>query len=120
MKHSRTIPCFRWTAALIERQDRANDGAGKSRPFTQWRCIHFLPERFAETLQKATCNECPFIEAEENQNQSVYYPFADVITAEILVGFASDDKAFDSVLGNAMTKTRELILWFTNNSQGLW
>jgi hypothetical protein len=82
--------------------------------------FHFLPQRFAETLQKATCNECPFIEAEENQNKSVYYPFADVITAEILVGFASDDKAFDSALGNAMTKTRELILRFTNNSRGLW
>jgi hypothetical protein len=67
----------------------ANDGAGKSRPFTQWRCISLPAQRFAETLQKATCNEYPFIEAEENQNKSVYYPFADVITAEILVGFAS-------------------------------
>jgi hypothetical protein len=32
------------TAALIERQDGANDGAGKSRPFMQWRCIS-LPAR---------------------------------------------------------------------------
>jgi hypothetical protein len=98
----------------MQTMERANlDPLGNGAVF------HFLPQRFAETLQKATCNECPFIEAEENQNRSVYYPFADVITAEILVGLASDDKAFDSALGNAMTKTRELILRFTNNSRGL-
>jgi hypothetical protein len=51
-------------------------------PLRNGAVFHFLPERFAETLQKATCNECPFIEAEEIQNKSVYYPFADVITAE--------------------------------------
>lgn len=74
--------------------------------------FHFLPERFAETLEKATCDECPFIEAEGNANKSVYYPFADVITAEMLVGFASDDEVFDAALADSMTKTREMLLKF--------
>jgi hypothetical protein len=89
----------------MQPMERANLG-----PLRNGAVFHFLPQRFAESLQKATCNEAPFIETEENQNKSAYYPFADVINAEILVGFASDDKAFDSALGNAMTKSRELIL----------
>jgi hypothetical protein len=36
-------------------------------PLRDGAVFHFLPERFAETLQKATCNECPFIEAEETK-----------------------------------------------------
>jgi hypothetical protein len=78
-----------------------------------------LPDRIAETLKKATCNECPFIEAEGNANKSVYYPFADVITAEILTGFASDDEVFDKALGDAMEKTRKMLLKFALGAETL-
>jgi len=81
-------------------------------PLRNGAVFHFLPQKFAETLAKATCEDCPFIEAEGNANKSVYYPFADVITAEMLVGFASDDEVFDAALADAMKKTRDLLLKF--------
>jgi hypothetical protein len=58
-------------------------------PLRNGAVFHFLHSGSRRRYKKPPCNECPFIEAEENQNKSVYYPFADVITAEILVGFAS-------------------------------
>jgi hypothetical protein len=47
----------------------------------------------------------------------VYYPFADVITAEMLVGFASDSDEFYEALGLAMDKTRDLVLKFTKAAE---
>jgi hypothetical protein len=87
------------------------------KPVRNGAVFHFLPERFAETLQKASCDNCPFIEAQGNATKSVYYPFADVITAEMLVGFASDSDEFYEALGLAMDKTRDLVLKFTKAAE---
>ena len=88
-------------------------------PLRNGAVFHFLPGKFAETLNKATCNECSFIEAEGMANKCVYYPFADVITAEMLVGVASDDEVFDKALIEAMQKTRDLVLKLTLTTETL-
>jgi hypothetical protein len=76
--------------------------------------FHFLPERFAATIDSATVNECVFIQARGTSKKHVYYTFADVVAAEILVGFASDTEEFYQALGAAMATTRKLVIRFAD------
>lgn len=81
--------------------------------------FHFLPDRFGETIKGATANTCIFVAARGETNKDVYYPFADVIAAEILVGYASDSEEFYAQLRDAMINTRELVIRFADDAEHL-
>jgi hypothetical protein len=51
--------------------------------------------------------------------KDLHYSYADVVTAEILVGFASDTEEFYDVLGKAMMGTRDLVTRFTDHADHL-
>jgi hypothetical protein len=87
------------------------------KPIRREAVFHFDPESFAETISKGTVNECVFIEAIGGRKGDVNYSFADVVAAEILVGFAEDSKEFYSALEVAMANTRGLAVMFTEASE---
>jgi hypothetical protein len=74
--------------------------------------FHFDPESFAETISKATVNECVFIESLGQLQGDINYSFADVVAAEILAGVAQDTEEFYSVLEDTMANTRALVVTF--------
>ncbi len=79
--------------------------------------FHFLPEYFGSTIENATCNNCDFVYGLGNKRKDLYYPFADIIAAEILVGFSSDNEQFYQALGQAMADTRDLVIRFTDQAE---
>jgi hypothetical protein len=99
------------TAQSIERAhlDPARNGA----------VFHFLPKRFGETIKSASADTCIFVAARGETNKDVYYPFADVVAGEILVGYASDTEEFYEQLRDAMINTRELVIRFADGAEHL-
>ena len=79
--------------------------------------FHFLPERMAEMIKSKSVDECIFAAGSGDAKKDVYYPFADVIAAEVLVGFGGDSKEFYETLANAMARTRKLLLHFTHHAE---
>jgi hypothetical protein len=49
----------------------------------------------------------------------IHYPYADIVAAEILVGLPAGGDKFDSVLADAMAKTRDLATDFANRAEPL-
>ncbi len=98
-------------AKTIERThlDRARNSA----------VFHFLPDRFASIMENTTSDTCIFVTARGKRNRDVYYPFADVVAGEILVGFASDSEEFYAQLGDAMVNTRNLVIRFADEAEKL-
>lgn len=81
--------------------------------------FHFDGKEFAKILAGATVDECLFLSGKGNKERDVYYAFADVIAAEILVGYASNTEEFYETLEKAMIDTRDLVLKFEQLAKGL-
>lgn len=81
--------------------------------------FHFLPEIFAETINNATVNTCTFIMCRGELQKDLHYSYADVVTAEILVGLGADTEEFYDVLASAMAGTRDLITRFAEYAEKL-
>lgn len=81
--------------------------------------FHFLPETFAEMINSATVDTCTFIMCRGELNMGLHYSYADVVTAEILVGFAADTEEFYDVLSKAMAGTRDLVTRFSDHAEHL-
>ena len=68
--------------------------------------FHFDPEAFAKTIERASCEECPFISGGGGPTRlHTTHPFADIIACEILIGFAANTEEFYSASGSAMAET---------------
>jgi len=81
--------------------------------------FHFLPQFFAEIIKSATCDECVFASGRGKRREQLYYPFADTVTAGILVGFSSDTEEFYATLGKAMSDTSGLMIRFVDAAEFL-
>lgn len=81
--------------------------------------FHFIPETFAEVVSKTLRIDSPFISSRGKRRGNINYAYADVVSAEILVGLSSNTEEFYSVLADAMSKTRDLVIKFTDNAEGL-
>jgi len=79
--------------------------------------FHFFPEFFAEIIAGAACDECIFATGRGKRREELYYPFADVITAGILVGFSADTEEFYKLLGTAMSDTADLMVRFIDAAE---
>lgn len=81
--------------------------------------FHFLPKHFAEIIAGATCDECIFASGRGKRREELYYPFADTITAGILIGFSADTEEFYKLLGTAMSDTADLMVRFIDAAEFL-
>jgi hypothetical protein len=81
--------------------------------------FHFAPDEFARILGTAAVNECVFLKAKGPKEGEVYYSFADVIAAEILVGYGADTDEFYKTLEIAMSETRDLVLRLEKDAKEL-
>lgn len=81
--------------------------------------FHFLPDLFSTIVNSATVDECLFAAGRGIKKKEVSYPFADVVTSEILVGFASGTEDFYEVLAVAMSGTKELAIRFADEAESL-
>jgi hypothetical protein len=55
--------------------------------------FHFLPDRFAEAIANTPMTECVFMSSRGEKRGNLHYDFADLITAEMMVGTRLDDSA---------------------------
>jgi glycyl-tRNA synthetase beta subunit len=76
--------------------------------------FHFLPDRFAEAIEKTPMTECVFASITGQQRGSIHYTFADLIAAEIGVGSRIDDSV---LVNDMMEKTLNLVKQFINHSE---
>jgi hypothetical protein len=76
--------------------------------------FHFLPDRFAEAIEKTPMTECPFASILGQQKGSIHYTFADLIAAEIGVGSRIDNS---EAVNDMMEKTLNLVKQFINHSE---
>jgi hypothetical protein len=53
------------------------------------------------------------------RRRDLSYSYAGIITAEILAGLSSETEEFFSVLGDAMAKTRDLVINFEDHAERL-
>ncbi len=82
--------------------------------------FHYDAETFKETIDKGLSNQCLFISARGQRSRlGTHYPYADIVAAEILVGFPAGGDKFDSVLADAMVKTKDLATDFANRAEPL-
>lgn len=99
-------------AALAIEQKRLNPVRNKA-------VFHFFPQYFAEIIASATCEVCTFASGRGKRREELYYPFADTITAGILMGFSSDTEEFYELLGTAMSDTADLMVRFIDAAEFL-
>jgi hypothetical protein len=81
--------------------------------------FHYASEEFGKIVNSASVDECEFMVGRGNSGRESYFPFADTLAAEVLMGRASDDDAFYDDLGLVMSETRELATHFTDFSHRL-
>jgi hypothetical protein len=81
--------------------------------------FHFDPVTFSRTISREARNESPFVSGRGNRRRYMNYAYADVVAGEILAGLSSDTEEFFLVLGDAMAKTRDLVMKFTDNAERL-
>jgi len=99
------------TAQQIER-DHLN-------PARHQAVFHFIPETFAEAIGKASGMGSAFVSSRGSRRGNVSYVYSDIVAAEILVGLSSNTEEFYSALGDAMAKTRDLVIKFTDSAESL-
>jgi len=77
--------------------------------------FHFLPERFAEAIAKTPMTECVFASASVGEKRgSIHYDFADLLTAEMMVGKRLDD---EGVVTKMFEKTLDLVQKIIGHSE---
>src|ERR1017187_11026417 len=81
--------------------------------------FHFIPETFAAIISKPIRIDSPFVSSRGKRRGNISYAYADVVAAEILAGLSSNTEEFFSALGDAMAKTRDLVIKFADNAERL-
>jgi hypothetical protein len=77
--------------------------------------FHFAPDRFAEAIAKTPMTECVFTSSGPGEKRgSVHYEFADLITAEMMVGKRIDDEA---LVNEMFVKMLDLVQKITEHSE---
>jgi hypothetical protein len=76
--------------------------------------FHFAPDRFAKAIAKTPMTECVFASSGPGEKRgSVQYEFADLITAEMMVGKPIDDEA---LVNEMFVKMLDLVQKITEHS----
>jgi len=81
--------------------------------------FHFLPDKFKSAIDKNPDDRYVFVAAIGKKKGSLHYSYADVITAEMLVGAPSDDAKFWATFEHAAKETSDLVIKFANDAEEL-
>jgi hypothetical protein len=81
--------------------------------------FHFLPDQFGKIVKDTSVQECEFMVGRGNSGRECYFPFADVLATELLMGKAGSDEPFYDHLASVMSETRELAVRFIEFSHKL-
>jgi len=81
--------------------------------------FHFDVDIFRETIEKGGPGECLFISGSSRVRSDIHYAYADIISAEILVGQPAMKVEFNAVLGDAAAKTDKLVTDFVQHAEAL-
>ncbi len=77
--------------------------------------FHFAPDRFAEAIAKTTMMECVFTPSGRGEKRgNVHYEFADLITADMMVGKRIDQEA---LVHEMFVKMLDLVQKITEHSE---
>jgi hypothetical protein len=85
-------------------------------PARNFAVFHYDPEEFGRIVRSAGVDECEFMTGLGNLSRESYFPFADTLAAELLMGKASSDDFYEN-LGSVMSETRELAQRFVRSSE---
>lgn len=81
--------------------------------------FHFDASTFKETIDKGLSNECLFVSGRGTTRMGVSYSYADIVSAEILVGFPAGGEEFERVLIYATKATDALVTKFVDDAEPL-
>ena len=81
--------------------------------------FHFDAEVFRETIENGIPNECIFVAGATQVRAEIHYPYADIVAAEILVGWPAGQDEFMAVLADAASKTDQLVVDFVSRTEDL-
>jgi len=77
--------------------------------------FHFLPAQFAKAISRTPINDCVFLSSNPDEDRSnLHYDFADLITAEMMVGGRLDNLA---VVNEMMNKMLDLVTKLIGHSE---
>jgi hypothetical protein len=88
-------------------------------PARNFAVFHYDPEEFGRMVKSAGVFECTFMTGRGKFSRESYFPFADTLATEVLMGTASSDEDFYEDLGSVMRETRELARRFVGFSEKL-
>lgn len=89
---------------------------GRARNFA---VFHYNPEEFGRIVKSASVEECEFMVGRGKMSRESYFPFADTLAQEVLMGRASSDEDFYDNLRSVMDETKELARRFVEFSERL-
>jgi hypothetical protein len=81
--------------------------------------FHYAPKEFGRMVESATVDVCEFMVGRGTSASEGYFPFADVLATQLLMGSANADEEFYQRLGSVMGKTRDLGVRFIEFSHKL-
>jgi hypothetical protein len=81
--------------------------------------FHFIPEEFKQAIRKESPPSCVFLGARGKKRMALHYSYADVVAAEMLVGFPADQQQFWPALQSASEETGSLLLRFADAAEEL-
>ena len=88
-------------------------------PARNFAVFHYEPDQFGRIVNSASVYECEFMTGRGSSSPASYFPFADTLAAEVLMGEASAGEDFYKRLGLVMSETRDLSLRFIQFSERL-
>jgi|ERR1017187_7507610 hypothetical protein len=81
--------------------------------------FHYDSEEFGRIVKSASVHECAFMVGRGNAGRESYFPFADEIATELLMGRASSDEDFYEHLSSVIGSTKVLTIRFIEFSHTL-
>ena len=88
-------------------------------PARNFAVFHYEPKEFGRIVKRAGVDECEFMVGRGTSASEAYFPFADVLATQVLMGRANADEDFYEHLGSVMGETRDLGVRFIEFSHTL-
>src|ERR1035438_2154136 len=88
-------------------------------PARNFAVFHYDPVEFGRIVKSAGVDKCEFMVGRGTSASEGYFPFADVLATQLLMGGANADEKFYERLGSVMGETRDLGVRFIEFSHKL-
>jgi len=89
------------------------------KPVRNHAVFHFDPNWFSQQLEKADFGECIFVRGEGKSKKGVYYPLADEVALESLVGLPIESEDFEQEMRARAKDTTQFAIEFANEAEML-